>query len=1165
MSFVHLHVHSAYSLEDGTIDPKKLVAAVAAAGMPAVAMTDMGNLFAAIRFYRAAMQAGVQPIFGAEMRIRNPEDATQPWRMVVLAQNAQGWLHLKQLISRGYREGQHQGLPLLEREWLLEKADGLMLLSGGRAGDVGQALLANDVGLARTCAERWQQAFADRFYFELIRTGRAGEEEVLHAQLKLAAKLTIPVVATNDVRFLKQEDFEAHEARVCIRGGWQLDSVHRPREYSEDQYLRSAEEMAKRFKDIPEALSNTVAIARRCATPLQLGEPRLPEFPIPAGMTLSGFFRKQAEEGLQERLPELYPQGLNTEQRTFYAARLQRELDVIEQMGFPGYFLIVSDFIRWAKKHGIPVGPGRGSGAGSLVAFSLRITDLDPLRYELLFERFLNPERVSMPDFDIDFCMERRDEVIDYVAETYGRDRVSQIITFGSMNAKAVVRDVARVLGYPYGFADRLAKLIPFDLKMTLAKALEESEELAERYKNEDDVRDTLDLAQALEGLPRNAGKHAGGVVISPSDINDFSPIYCESGGSSLVTQFDKDDVEAAGLVKFDFLGLRTLTILDWAVEIINRKRKEQGVDPLRLEALTLDDPDTYALFSRGDTTAVFQFESRGMKDYLRKLQPSTFEDIIALAALFRPGPLGSGMVDDFIERRHGRAKVSYPHPLLEPILKPTYGVIVYQEQVMQIAQVLAGYSLGGADLLRRAMGKKKPEEMAKQREIFMEGAAKNDIDPKQATSIFDLMEKFAEYGFNKSHSAAYALVAYHTAWLKAHEPAAFMAAVLSAVMEDTDKVVGLIEECRSMQLQVRSPDINRSEYRFGVDPKGRIVYGLGGIKGVGEAAIELIIQARTEKGAFADLLDLCRRVDHSKVNKRVMEALIRAGALDSLVATSDDQPAYPARASLLTALPLALAAAEREAEDRARGQEDLFGGPVGDTGQSQTETAVWSDVKPWSEEERLRGEKDTLGLYLTGHPFDRYERELAHVASTRLGNLQGDRNRSCTVAGLVVALQIRQTARGAMAFVTLDDRTGRVELKLFNEAYQRFRTLLERDRVLVAVGPVAVDEYSGALAMTVDELLDLDQTRSRYARALVLHPPESVWGPEFSQALAELLAPFREGGRCPVLVQWRQGEAQGCLKLGDTWKIQPLHGLMQRLAGWLGERNVRLEYPSAP
>ncbi len=1164
MSFVHLHVHSAYSLEDGTIEPKKLVAAVAAAGMPAVALTDIGNLFAAIRFYRAALQAGVQPILGAELRIRNAEDPTQPWRMVALAQNPQGWLHLKQLVSRGYREGQHQGQPLLEREWLLERSAGLILLSGGRAGDIGQALLAGDAVLATQRAQYWQQAFGDRFYLELVRTGRHGEEDVLHASLRLAAEWGLAVVASNDVRFLKQSDFEAHEARVCIHGGWQLDFPHRPREYSEEQYLRSPQEMAKRFKDIPEALANTLAIARRCATPLQLGEPRLPEFPIPAGMTLSGFFRKQAEDGLQERLPELYPDGLSEEQRKPYVERLQRELNVIEQMGFPGYFLIVSDFIRWAKKHGIPVGPGRGSGAGSLVAFVLRITDLDPLRYELLFERFLNPERVSMPDFDIDFCMERRDEVIDYVAETYGRDRVSQIITFGSMNAKAVVRDVARVLGHPYGFGDRLAKLIPFDLKMTLAKALEESEELAERYKNEADVHDALDLAQALEGLPRNAGKHAGGVVISPSDLNDFSPIYCESGGSSLVTQFDKDDVEAAGLVKFDFLGLRTLTILDWAVEIVNRARAEQGTPALRLEALTLDDAETYGLFSRGDTTAVFQFESRGMKDYLRKLQPSTFEDIIALAALFRPGPLGSGMVDDFIERRHGRAKVSYPHPSLEPILKPTYGVIVYQEQVMQIAQVLAGYSLGGADLLRRAMGKKKPEEMAKQREIFMAGAADKGVDPKQATAIFDLMEKFAEYGFNKSHSAAYALVAYHTAWMKAHEPAAFMAAVLSAVMEDTDKVVGLIEECRSMRLQVYSPDINRSDYRFGVDPKGRIVYGLGGIKGVGEAAIELLIQARSVGGPFTDLLDLCRRVDHGKVNKRVMEALIRAGALDSLIASSEEQPAYPARASLLASLPAALAAAEREAEDRARGQEDLFGGPVGDAAQGRSETAVWTEARPWSEEERLRGEKETLGLYLTGHPFDRYEQELAHVASTRLGALQGSSARNCTVAGLVVALQIRNTARGAIAFVTLDDRTGRVELKLFNEAYQRFRTLLERDRVLVAMGPLAVDEYSGELAMTVDEVLDLDQIRSRFARALVLHPPEALWGPEFSSALAELLAPFREGGRCPVLVQWRQGEAQGCIRLGDGWRIQPLHGLLQRLSGWLGERNVRLEYPSA-
>ncbi|MBI5461167.1 MAG: DNA polymerase III subunit alpha, partial [Gammaproteobacteria bacterium] len=837
--FVHLHLHTEYSLVDGIVRVKPLVKAVAAAGMPACAVTDQSNLFALVKFYKAALGAGVKPIVGADIWIHNELDPNQPHRLVLLCQDRTGYLNLNALISRSYIDGQHRGVPTVQKAWLHEHSAGLIALSGGRAGDVGLALLAGNTPHAEQLLAEWCAIFPDRYYLELQRTGREHEEDYLHAAVALAVRHTVPVVATNDVHFLTPDDFEAHEARVCIHDGRTLDDPRRPRRHSEQQYLKTPEEMAELFADIPEALENTVEIAKRCNMQLTLGKNYLPDFPVPAGMTMDEFFRQQAREGLEQRLPKLFDANAPdfTERRQPYDERLQIELDVIIQMGFPGYFLIVADFIQWAKNNGVPVGPGRGSGAGSLVAYALTITDLDPIQYDLLFERFLNPERVSMPDFDVDFCMEGRDRVIDYVAEKYGRDKVSQIITYGSMAAKAVVRDVGRVLGHPYGFVDRIAKLIPFEIGITLDKALEQEEQLRQAYENEEDVHAIIDLAKSLEGLARNAGKHAGGVVIAPSKLTDFTPLYCEAGGANLVSQFDKDDVEAVGLVKFDFLGLRTLTIIDWALATLNRQRAERGEEPVDIERIPLIDPATFVLLKACQTTAVFQLESSGMKDLIRRLQPDSFEDIIALVALFRPGPLQSGMVDDFIARKHGAA-IKYPHPKLEPILKPTYGVILYQEQVMQIAQVLAGYSLGAADLLRRAMGKKKPEEMAKQREVFTEGARTNGIDEKIATHIFDLMEKFAGYGFNKSHSAAYALVSYQTAWMKAHYPAPFMAAVLSADMDNTDKVVTLIDECRDMKLNVVPPDINRSYYQFTVEGDATEIYGLGAIKGVGQAAI---------------------------------------------------------------------------------------------------------------------------------------------------------------------------------------------------------------------------------------------------------------------------------------------------------------------------------------
>ena len=920
--FVHLHVHTEYSLVDGIVRLKPLVAAVAAADMPAIAVTEHGNMFSMVKFYRAAVAAGVKPIIGCDIALENEFDATQPVRVVLLCQSLEGFRNLSRLVSRSFLQGQGKSPPLLRKDWLEGQCDGLIALSGGHAGDIGQALLSGRRPDASRLLAWWQARFPNRFYLEVQLLGRDHDESLLYETADLAAEHRAPIVASNDVRFLRPEDFEAHEARVCINQGRLLDDPRRQRDYSAQQSLRSPAEMAELFAEFPEALANSVEIAQRCNVEFRFDDSALPDFPVPGGGAVGDWFEKQSKSGLAQRLSGIElgtPDNPGT--LADYEQRLEMELGVITSMGFSGYFLIVADFIQWARDNQIPVGPGRGSGAGSLVAYSLGITDLNPLRFDLLFERFLNPERVSLPDFDIDFCMEGRDRVIDYVAERYGRDsegnsRVSQIITFGTMAAKGVVRDVGRVLGYPYGFVDQLAKLIPFELGITLERALEE-EGLKARYGAEDDVRTLFDLAQKLEGLARNAGRHAGGVVISPTTLTDFTPLYCERGSSSLVTQLDKDDVEAMGLVKFDFLGLRTLTIIDWALRSINRLRDASGEQQVDITKVPTDDSATFALIKSGATTAVFQLESRGMKDLIRRLQPDCFEDVIALVALFRPGPLQSGMVDDFIDRKHGRAAILYPHPDLEVILKPTYGVILYQEQVMQIAQVLARYSLGEADLLRQAMGKKKPEEMAKQRAVFVGGATSNGVDEDRATSIFDLMEKFAGYGFNKSHSAAYALIAYQTAWLKAHYPAAFMAAVLSADMDTTDKVLVFVDEAKVMGLTIELPNMNECEWRFSATSRDVIRYGLGAIKGVGEGAIEGIIQERDANGRFEDLFDFCRRVDGRRVNRRVLEALVRSGALDEL---------GPTRATMMATLTYALQAADQHARNREAGQNDMFG-----------------------------------------------------------------------------------------------------------------------------------------------------------------------------------------------------------------------------------------------
>lgn len=1534
-AFIHLRLHTEFSLVDGIVKIKPLVKRLTELNMPAIAVTDHANLFSLVKFYKAALGQGIKPIAGADVLIFNPEEPATPYRLTLLVNNHAGYITLTELISRAYQEGQHQGVPMLRQEWIEDNHIGLIALSGAMGGDIGKALLAENDEAAKRLANQWGGLFKHGFYLELQRVGKPDEERYIAAAVDLALATGLPVVATNDVRFIHQKDFAAHEVRVCINQGRVLDDTRRPKDYTEQQYLRSAEEMLALFADIPEALENTVEIAKRCNLKLTLGENFLPDFPVPEGMNLGEFMAEEALKGLEERLRH-YPavgKGTDAENRRVYYERLDFELKMITQMGFPGYFMIVADFIQWAKNNLIPVGPGRGSGAGSLVAYALKITDLDPIEFDLLFERFLNPERVSMPDFDVDFCMDRRDEVIDYVARHYGRDHVAQIITYGSMAAKAVIRDVGRVLGFGYGFVDRLAKLIPFEIGMTLTKALKDSPELKQLYDTEEEVKTLIDMALSLEGTARNAGKHAGGVVISPTRLTDFTPLYCDQDGNNLVTQFDKDDVEAVGLVKFDFLGLRTLTIIDWALQTINRKKQQTGEALVDITTIPRDDPASYALLKNGLTTAVFQLESRGMKELIKKLKPDCFDDIIALVALFRPGPLESGMVDDYINVKHG-AKAEYAHPLLEPILKPTNGVILYQEQVMQIAREMALYTLGGADMLRRCMGKKKPEEMAKERDKFLSGSIQNQVDEKISTHVFDLMEKFAGYGFNKtvakstkirttlgdkniencragdvifsmnadgsieqsyvvalhdhghvplwlvefddgtrekctldhkwltdygqiplwkilqmgyqvwgnstattrcidppetmpnlyehdsyraefgqgyrdvlrgdntnpqesartfsnlpcmsrktvrnsrtdlqgfgayrtnagkifansqnnvcafrysattrrpikamargksrkicryshegprlaktfkngklartlfdrqrfyaqyphelwqgqnlqasglysqttknspgnrwplalsahsfatttayrtrarppfesgnngsklaahsfidavlqgqlrradftqsrdarqrnrrlelaghlvfrkpiratflgwhqgydlevthtghnfllasglccsnSHSAAYALVAYQTAWLKAHYPAAFMAAVLSSDMDNTDKVVILIEECRQMKRRILPPMINVSAYRFTVNGDDHIVYGLGAIKGVGQAAIEDMLKEREENGLFSGLYDLCKRVDLRKFNRRVLEALIRAGAFDEFDAN---------RAAHLAELPTALRVAEQHGKMAKTGQNDLFSlSSAGADGINSDETidadAYSTVVEPWSDNERLAAEKLTLGLFLTGHPIDQYEPELKNFTHGKIASLQVARGSvEARVAGLVVEVRTRQTKQGkTMGFATLDDKSGRLECAAFGEVYEKYRSIFTRDKLLVAEGALAVDNFSGGLRLMIEKLYDMDQARENFSRGIRLTWNAAENTMEFGQIMERLdgtLAPFKGGGS-PVGINYSSEYARAAVQLGDEWRVHPTDELIARLKALFGATAVIVKY----
>jgi DNA polymerase-3 subunit alpha len=1136
--FVHLRLHSEYSVTDGIVRLDAAVERAARDGMPALAVTDAANVFGMVKFYQAARAAGVKPIIGADCWVQGDAVVDKPGRVLLLCASRAGYLRLSDLLSRAWLQNQRQGRAEIARAWLQESDnEGLIALSGASAGDVGVALAAGNAAAADRLAREWSARFPGRFYLELQRAGFAHGETLVARTVELAARLGLPVVATHPVQFLAPEDFKAHEARVCIAQGYVLGDQRRPRQFTPEQYLKSQEEMARLFADVPQALDNALEIARRCNLQIELGRSRLPAFPTPPGVTLDQYLRRQAGQGLAARLANLFADVAERARAAArYQARLDFEIRTIIQMGFAGYFLIVADFINWAKQNGVPVGPGRGSGAGSLVAYSLGITDLDPITYNLLFERFLNPERVSMPDFDIDFCQDGRDKVIDYVRRKYGADSVSQIATFGTMAARAVVRDCGRVLDLGYNFCDQVARLIPVQpgRTITLADARAMEPLLAQREKKEDEVRELLALGEKLEGLTRNVGMHAGGVLIAPGKLTDYCPLYAAEGGVNVISQLDKDDVEAVGLVKFDFLGLTTLTILDWAERFVCA----MGDAQFALARIPLDDKPTYQLLSAGNTTAVFQLESRGMRDLIKRARPDCFEDVIALVALYRPGPMD--LIPDFIARKHGSQRVEYLDPRLEPILRPTYGIMVYQEQVMQIGQVIGGLTLGGADLLRRAMGKKKAEEMAQQRDVFVSGAERNGLARGKATQLFDLMEKFAGYGFNRSHAAAYALLAYQTAYMKTHHAAAFMAANLSLVMGDTDKVRQFHEDALANGLSVLPPDINASEYRFVPVDAQTLRYGLGAVRGTGESAIGAIVEAR-KAGPFADLFDLCRRVDKRIVNRRVIEALVRAGALDAL---------EPNRASLLATAGRALELAEQR--ERQAAQVSLFG----DAGGAGGAEGALVPAQAWDLRQLLTEEKAALGFALSGHLFSVYERDIAGFPRVPLAQLAPAEHR-VWLAGIVASARTQMTRRGRMMVVMLDDGSAQLELSVFNELFEKHRDKLKEDALLIVQGKAQRDEFSGGLRVTADELYDLAALRERFAARLRLQ----MNGHSDARQLMEVLAPYRAPGACPVTVHYETGAAACDVALGDAWRVRPDGQLLERLGAWLAPENVQVLY----
>ena len=1160
--FVHLRVHSEYSIVDGLVRIDDIIGAAAKDKQPALAITDLANLFGMVKFYKAARGKGIKPVIGVDVWITNDDNRDRPSRLLLLAKNHTGYQQLCELLSKAWLTNQHKGRAEIHPDWLealatsestlhpgQTQANGLIVLSGAHFGDVGIAIENGNLALAERCAARWAAMFPGHFYMEVQRAGQPNQEMQVRQSVALAARLGLPVVATHPVQFLSPDEFIAHEARTCIAEGEMLANAKRVKRFNEEMRFKSQAEMAELFADMPAALANSVEIARRCNLVLTLGKPQLPNFPTPPGMTIDEFLVSESKAGLEGRLVQLYPDPVKREaERERYESRLKFETDTICNMKFPGYFLIVAEFIKWAKENGVPVGPGRGSGAGSLVAYSLLITDLDPLQYNLLFERFLNPERVSMPDFDIDFCQEGRDRVIQHVKDLYGKEAVSQIATFGTMAAKGAIRDVGRVLDFGYNFCDGISKLIPFKpgKPVTIADAIAEEPQLAERLENEDEVKQLLDLAQQVEGIARNIGMHAGGVLIAPGKLTDFCPLYTQGGDSGVVSQYDKDDVEAVGLVKFDFLGLTTLTILDRAVRYI--KQLDPANADFDLAKLPLNDRPSYDLLTKAKTVAIFQLESRGMQGMLKDARPDRFEDIIALVALYRPGPMD--LIPDFCKRKHGE-KFDYPDPRTEAILSETYGIMVYQEQVMQMAQIVGGYSLGGADMLRRAMGKKKAEEMAEHREIFRAGAAKDGLTAQKADEIFDLMEKFAGYGFNKSHAAAYALLSYHTAYLKAHHTAAFMAANLSLAMDDTDKIKILVEDAIDVcHLTLLPPDINHSDYRF--TPEGaapsitgkrvtNIRYGLGAVKGSGQSAIEAIIEARTTGGGFTDLFDFCKRVDRKQINRRTIESLIRAGAMDCFGVD---------RAILLASVAFAVECADQA--HKSINQVSLFG----DDNSDLVAPPEYVKAAPWTEKQKLSEEKIALGFYLSGHMFDTYADEVRRFARTKLKDLDPSREPRM-LCGVITGVRSQMTQRGRILIVSLDDKTAVVEVTVYSEVFDANKNIFKEDEFLLVVGKVSEDRFNGGLRITAEKVFDIAMSRIQYGHRLAMSLACTV----SPAKVAEVLQPYRNADGLPVAMRIKPQGVECTLQLGDEWRVAPSDALALALEQVLGAKEVAVEY----
>ncbi len=1147
--FIHLRCHSEYSITDGIVRLSDYVSLANELELESLAISDLSNIFAAVKFFKLATSNGIKPIIGADVYIENEDNRDQPSRLLLICQNKQGYLNLSKLLSKAYTENQYRDRPEIKYEWLCSDLNhGLICLSGFNFGAIGQNLLSQKKEKSVSLARQLKEAFDDRFYLEVQRyevAKKAEEQEnLVLSTAQLAYELDIPLVATQPIQFIKKEDFQAHEAKTCIADGYVLGDQRRPKNFTAEQYFKTPDEMVTLFEDIPSAISNTLEIAKRCNFEFELGNVFLPDFPIPEGLTINEYLEKTAISGLAKKLKTLYPEVENFQtQEKKYLERLHFEINVINQMGYAGYFLIVADFINWAKENNVPVGPGRGSGAGSVVAFALGITDLDPLSYNLLFERFLNPERVSMPDFDIDFCQEGRDRVIEYVKQRYGYDAVSQIVTFGTMAARAVIRDVGRVLDLPFPFVDSIAKLIPMELGITLKDAIEKEEQIQQRIKKEEEVKELFDLALKLEGLVRNVGMHAGGVLIAPGKISDYSPLYCQEGGEGMVSQFDKDDVESIGLIKFDFLGLRTLTILSIALNNANKMRASEGKSPIHLDDIPLDDEATFEWLSNANTTAVFQLESRGMKDMLKQAKPDCFEDIIALVALYRPGPMD--LIPDFCKRKHGQQLVSYPHPSTEGILKETYGIAVYQEQVMQIAQTVAGYTLGGADLLRRAMGKKKVEEMDAQREVFIQGATQNGLEKQQASNLFDLLEKFAGYGFNKSHAAAYAKIAYQTAYLKRHYTSSFIAASMSADMNNTDNIALLFDDCVLNKIKLLPPSINNSVFRFQPLNDQEILYGLGAIKGTGLAAIEVILEDRNTNGPYQSLFEFCARLDLRKVNRKVIESLIRAGAFDELEKN---------RASLLASINQAISLAEQSKSHL--GQDSLFGE------EANKEVTNYVVTDEWDSKRQIYEEKVALGFYYSGHPFSYYKEMVRAMFPQSLRDARPSNNNQW-LSGVVMAVRNRMTQRGKIAIVTLDDGEGRLDMIVGSKLLSTVYPLIKDDQLLIVEGKVSPDEFTGGNRVSAVNIFDLLTVQSRKTKQIKINVGENL-NPE---QLKLLLKPYsngaypREIGRCPVVIEYQNQDGSAEIKLGDNWAVAPHENLIFDLKKSFQDENVKIIY----